>query len=597
MGSPHSHLLEVEMRFSASGEGVELVMPAWTPGSYLLREFARNVQDFEATGGEGRTLAWTKLDKGTWRIDAPAGEEVRVRYRVYANELTVRTSHLDATHAFVSPASVFMFVRGREIEPLHLEVAPPEGWRVATALRSPEALRFEAANYDELVDSPLEIGVHRRVEWEQDGIPHAFAIWGRGGYDPERLVADTRRIIDVAAGLFGGLPYDRYLFILHLFPGGRGGLEHKASCALQAERWAFEGEAYDQLLGLIAHEFFHVWNAKRIRPAALGPFDYTSENYTRDLWVVEGLTTYYTDLIVRRAGLLSEEKYLARLADMIERLEKSPGRLHQSLAESSFDTWIRFYRPDENSGNSQISYYHKGALVGLLLDLEIRRATQGRRSLDDVMHLLWERYGRADIGYPEGSVQDVAEEVAGVDLSAFFAAYVRGVEELDYEQALTAVGLELKKEPGRVPAERADAGASEAGGGMGGTEKVPDVARVEARLGVRMREEGGRLTVASVRADGPGRAAGLDARDEILALDGLRVGGVAEMAARLGGMAEGARVDVALFRRDELLRVEVAVGPEATGKWRLVPVEGASAELVELREGWLAEMAGEAPRN
>jgi predicted metalloprotease with PDZ domain len=450
-------------------------------------------------------------------------------------------------------------------------------------------MRFEAADYDELVDSPLEIGEHRRVEWEQDGIPHAFAIWGRGGYEPERLVADTRRIVDVAAGMFGGLPYERYLFILHLFPGGRGGLEHKASCALQAERWAFDGEAYEQLLALIAHEFFHVWNAKRIRPAALGPFDYTAENYTRDLWVVEGLTTYYTDLIVRRAGLLSEEKYLARLADMIERLERSPGRRHQSLAESSFDTWIRFYRPDENSGNSQISYYHKGALVGLLLDLEIRRATEGRRSLDDVMRILWERYGRADVGYPEGGVEEVAAEVAGVDLAWLFDAYVRGVDELDYSRALDAVGLELNKDAGRATSDRTDPDASQARGCANGAEKVPDAARVEARLGVRMREEAGRLAVASVRADGPGRAAGLDARDEIVALDGLRVGSVAEMAARLGGMKEGARVEVALFRRDELVRVEVAVGAEAAGKWRLVPVEGAEAESVGLRTAWLAE--------
>lgn len=273
---PHAHLVEVDVRFSCEGAGAELVMPAWTPGSYLIREYARHVQDFEAMGEDGSPRHWTKLDKATWRVEAEAGEQLQVRYRVYANELTVRTSHFDATHAFITPASVFMFVRGQEARPLRLEVDAPGSWAVATALQGEEgegdgARRFVALDHDELVDSPLEIGEHRRVEWEQLGKRHAFVMWGRAEVDEARLVRDTRQIIDVVAAMFGGVPYERYLFILHLFPGGRGGLEHRASSALQAGRDAFRGEAYERLLALIAHEYFHVWNGKRIRPAALGP--------------------------------------------------------------------------------------------------------------------------------------------------------------------------------------------------------------------------------------------------------------------------------------------------------------------------------------
>ncbi|HET7322194.1 MAG TPA: hypothetical protein VFI96_06840, partial [Longimicrobiaceae bacterium] len=351
MPEPHSHLFQVEIRLDADGP-VELAMPSWTPGSYLMREFARHVQNFSAEC-DGAPVAWQKVSKSVWRVEAPTGRELTVRYRVYANETSVRTSHLDSTHGYVNGASVFLFVRGREQEPIELEIDAPEDWRATTSLPARGDFHFTARNYDELVDSPVEIGTHTLLEWEQEGVPHRYAIWGRGNYDADRLVADTRRIIAAESEMFGGLPYDQYTFILHLLPEGRGGLEHAASSSLQASRWTFEGEQYEDFLALVAHEFFHVWNAKRIRPEVLGPFDYTAENYTRNLWVVEGLTTYYTDLMIRRAGIISEERYLKRLADSIGRMQMLPGRRHQTLEESSFDTWIRFYRPDEHTPNSQ----------------------------------------------------------------------------------------------------------------------------------------------------------------------------------------------------------------------------------------------------
>jgi len=569
MPGPHTHLFHVEVRVTAADGPLELALPVWTPGSYLVREYARHVQDFEAWSAAGEPLAWRKVDKTSWRVEASPGEAVVVRYAVYANELTVRTSHLDATHGYVNPATVFMFVRGREGEPLEIEVAAPEGWRATTALARVESdeqaarERFRAADYDQLVDSPLEIGTHTLLEWEVEGRRHRYAIWGEGNFDGDALVRDTTRIINAARELFGELPYRDYTFIVHLVPGGRGGLEHHDSTSLQVDRWTFRGREYtESFLALVAHEFFHLWNGKRIHPAALGPFDYTAENYTRTLWVVEGLTTYYTDLLLVRAGLMKPERYLERLSESIGRLQAQPGRQVQTLEDSSFDTWIKFYRPDENTPNGQISYYHKGSLVGLLLDLRIRATTGNRRSLDDLMRLLWDRYGARGVGYPEsgpGSVPELASEVAGEDLGDFFVRYLGSTVELDYASALDAAGLELV--PGSV-----------------------SVDAVEPRLGMRLREEAGRVVITNVLSGGPAERAGLEARDEVAAVDGFRAS-AAHLAARLAERAAGEPMRLSVFRRDQLLAR--AVVPEAATAPLVIrsvasPTEGQRA----VRAGW-----------
>jgi predicted metalloprotease with PDZ domain len=580
MLEPHSHLFEVEMRIASGGETVDLVMPSWTPGSYLLREFPRNVQDFTATDDAGHPLAWSRTDKNGWRVEMEGAGDLRVSYRVYANELTVRTSHLDASHGYVNGASVFMFVRGREAEPVTLDVEAPPGWKTTTALPAEGKSRFRAADYDQLVDSPLEIGEHLLLEWEQSGRPHRYAVWGSGNLDPDRLIADTRRIIATCERFFGDLPYASYTFILHLLPDGRGGLEHRDSCSLQADRWAFEGEAYENFVALVAHEFFHVWNGKRIRPEPLGPFDYTRENYTRSLWVVEGLTTYYTELILRRAGLVTPERFLARLAESITRFRALPGRHRQTLADSSFDSWIRFYRPDEHTPNAQISYYQKGALVGMLLDLELRRRTGNERSLDDLMRLLWERYGAVDEGYPEagaGSVEALASELSGSDLSPLFDRWIRGTDELEYERSLTAAGLAFGRDPGSEPRPAAPPTIR----------RPPDPVVLEARLGVRVREQGGRLRIAHVLSDTPGWRAGLNAADELVALDGLRISSTAELANRVWAEEEGSEVLMAVFRRDQLLSLPLRVGSRPTPRLQITHIMDPTPEQDAIYSGWL----------
>jgi predicted metalloprotease with PDZ domain len=616
---PHSHLIRVEMRLVPQGDALLLAMPSWTPGSYLMREFPRNVQDFEARAADGTPLPWRKLDKNRWQVDAGGAGEVTVRYRVYANELTVRTSHVDATHAHINGASVFMYVEGREAETHRLQVDAPEGWQTSTALEALSPGVFTAANYDELVDGPLEIGTHNLLEWEQDGVPHAFAIWGRAHHPHPRLVEDTRRIVDAAAAMFGGLPYPRYLFILHLVGTGRGGLEHANSTVLQMPRDCFHGEQYESLLALIAHEFFHVWNVKRIRPEPLGPFHYTRENYTRNLWVSEGLTTYYTDLLLVRAGLMKPERYLERLADAIARHEALPGRHHQSVEESSFDAWIRFYRPDAHSPNAQVSYYHKGALVALLLDMEIRRTSGGERSLDDVMLLLWERYGARDVGFPEEPAQGIrriAEEVYGGSLEQFFQRYVSGVDELEIDDALAVVGMmrsggggtegggseahddAAPRTPGHsrhprseavetTPASRAGTpGAPEPSRGMRQDARPTDAALLEARLGIRVAAAGAGAKIGFVLQGTTGHAAGLNAGDEIVALDAFRVS-AADLPARIRHRDPETEITLSVFRRDELLSLPVRLGPHPPPRLRLIPDPDATSEQRAIAAAWL----------
>jgi predicted metalloprotease with PDZ domain len=621
--------MTIEMRIPAASGPLDLVMPAWIPGSYLIREFARNVQDFVAHDGSGLRLRCAKIDKATWRVEGHGPGPVVVRYRVYANELSVRTSHLDASHGFVNGASVFMFARGMEDEPVRLAIEAPSGWRVSTSLHETESGEFLAENYDELVDCPLELGTHRTIAWSQEGVPHRYAVWGPGRIDEKRLIADTRRIIEVCSGMFEGIPYERYLFILHVVPEGRGGLEHKNSCALQVPPSWLDGD-YEHLLALVAHEFFHVWLGKRIRPEPLGPFDYTAENHTRHLWVVEGFTTYYTDLILLRAGLISPARYLERLGDSIARLRSLPGRHRQSLEESSFDAWIRFYRPDANTPNAQISYYHKGSLVALALDLEIRRESRGERSLDDVMRILWERYGAVDTGFPEeGGIQEAVEEVYGDRVDRLFDAYVSGTEEIDFDRHLEAVGLELvayeggggpaSMESGDFAALGAEA-AEQANGipvnagstGAVGEALPPEALAMDAelrgaparppsrlrpsppsaaewRLGLRLREDAGRMVVAFVLADTPAHAAGINAGDQILAVEGVRASS-AWLDQTVRYAEAGSPLEIVVSRRDELRTIRVVLGEETPRLARIVPSGGAAPWQLAVRAGWLRAM-------
>ncbi|ABU59238.1 M61 family metallopeptidase [Roseiflexus castenholzii] len=586
---PHTHLYDVTLDIpSVDGPTLDLALPAWTPGSYLIRDYARHVQQFAAANDRGEPLPWQKIDKTTWRIMASNARSVRVTYQVYAFDLSVRTSHLDGTHGYFNPSNLCMYRCGHLHEPCVVHVQTPLEWRVTTGLERIDGAgertgwaTFRANDYDELVDSPFECGTHRLLTFEVDGIPHEIALWGRGNEDERQILADTRTIVETTRAMFGGLPYQRYVFIVHLVDGEYGGLEHRNSVSNIVDRWGFRpARSYERFLALTAHEFFHVWNVKRIRPAPLGPFDYARENYTRQLWVMEGITSYYDHLILLRAGLISRERYLETLADDIKLLQSQPGRALQSLEQSSFDAWIKFYRPDENGPNSSVSYYLKGSLVALLLDLEIRRRTGGARSLDDVMRYLYAEYAgdqvhdlysgafakRPGFDDDDGFCRAV-EAVAGEEGGAYRALLARAVastDELEYDRAFDAVGLRL----------------------VWGHSLEKENDHLPAWHGLRLKTDHGRLKVSVVLAGGPGESAGIYAGDELIALDGVRID-EERLKARLAERKPGDTVLFSLFRRDDLLHIPLQLTESPPDTLTITPVESPTEEQQRLLDGWL----------
>jgi predicted metalloprotease with PDZ domain len=578
---PHTHLYEVTFTIgNVTMPRIDLQMPVWTPGSYLVREFGRNLQDFEARDANGDRLNWQKTDKSTWRVEAGASSNrprtISVSYRVYANELTVRTSHLDSSHAYFNGASVFMYVKGATDLPLKLKIDAPEGWRVTTPLGlAPGADGFYSSpNYDILVDSPTEAGKHQLLEFTARGKTHRIAVWGEGEYEPARLKEEFAKIVEEGALIFGGLPYDHYTFIIHIQPEIGGGLEHLNSTTCQTTPRAFmTRRGYRNFLGLISHEYFHLWNVKRIRPFALGPFDYQRENYTRALWVSEGITDYYGEQLLRRAGLISTHEYLEGIANNILSYESTPGRLEQTAESASFDSWIKFYRPDENSINSAMSYYLRGDLLGWLLDFEIRTRTGGARSLDDAMRLLLENYGLPKPGFTDAGLKAAFEKVAGGDLTDFFKRYVSGNEEIDFDAYLQRAGLRLSR------SYRPDTFGADRKSGSPGT------------LGLRTRISGDRVFAASVTAGLPAYEGGINAGDELVALDGQRIGAgnVNERINVLDELRAGQNVTLTVFRRERLMNLELTAAVKPFDLYRIAEVKDATPQQLALRQAWLRE--------
>lgn len=577
MPHPTTHLFAITIDITDADESdVDLLLPSWTPGSYMVRDYARHVQEFAAETG-GKALYWHKVAKDMWRIATGGAATLRVTYNVYAFELTVRTSHLDDSHGYMNNANLLMYVAEHQHEPLTLRVVTPSNWKVTTGLElldheatngTTHTTHFAAHDYDELVDCPIECGDHRLLSFEVDGIAHRMALWGHGNEDTQRIVQDTQRIVETQRNLFGSLPYSHYTFILHLADGRGGGLEHRNSVTNLVDRWTFQPHHYyERFLALQSHEFFHVWNVKRIRPAPLGPFNYRGENYTRLLWAMEGITNYYDRLILCRAGLITPERYLDLVSEDILTLQSQPGRNLQSLEESSFDAWIKFYRPDENSANSSTSYYLKGCLVALMLDLEIRQRTNNTRSLDDVLRYLFANYPISEPGIPEaGGMLAAVEAVAGPADGAYallFARYIAGTEELDYNRALGHAGLRLEWSYKEA---RSDG--------------------PPAWLGVKTKQEAGRTLVAYVPSNSPAYSAGIYAGDELVALNGYRVD-EARLTARLSEGAPGDAISLILFRRDELIEVTVTLGPAPYDRLRISYETQSTNQQQELQHAWL----------
>ncbi len=575
--APETHLFELEATFPAdvfAGGDAVFWLPVWTPGSYLVREFARHVEGVSAADAAGAKLACERLDKRSWRVARPATPgPVTLRWKVFARDLTVRTSYLDADLAYFNGANLFLTSDAVVRTAIALEVEVPPGRRAVCALPSQGPGRFAARHYDELCDSPVAVHAGAHVEFEVRGKPHVLSIAGTGPVDPQRMAADLAKLVEVEAGLFGGLPYDRYAFLVLLTDKGRGGLEHEASCALLYPRHGLaDPRTYEDFLQLAAHEVFHLWNVKRIKPAALVPYDYSQEQYTRLLWAFEGFTSYYDVLVPCRAGLYSEQRFLEKMGESATDVQRTPGRQVVSLSEASLCAWVKYYRPDENSPNSTVSYYVKGEVMAMLLDLALREATGNARSLDDVMRLLWERHGQTGAGVPEDGVEAAAVEVGGEAIRDFFARYVRGTEELPYEEKLEVAGVAVGR--------RQREGERDKGG-------TPPREREKATrgwFGASVRE-GDRPVVASVLRGSPAERAGVAADDELVALDGERLDG--SWASRLEQKRPGETSTLHVFRRGQLRALPLTFGERPKDTLWLARDEQAPEPAKAILASWL----------
>jgi predicted metalloprotease with PDZ domain len=571
--APQTHYVEVEALVPTDGEPtVELVMAVWTPGSYMVREYARNVEDLTAATAAGAPLAVEKTRKNRWRIAVRGAPRVRVRYRVYAREMSVRTNFVDAGFAILNGAATFVTRAGAGHRPHDVRVVLPPAWKEAVCALPPppedtSAVSFRAADFDTLVDSPLYAGNAALHRFTVDGKPHLLVNEGEDAlWDGAQTAADVERIVREEAAFWGSLPYERYVFF-NLIVEGSGGLEHKSSTVLMTSRWRpHTRDGYVGWLGLVAHELFHAWNVKRLRPLALGPFDYEDEVYTRELWMPEGLTSYYEEVIVHRAGLSTRKEALKRLGKEIESLQTAPGRRVQSVEDASFDAWIKYYRQDENFPNSGVSYYTKGAVIGFLLDAKIRHATDGRASLDDVLRRAYPRFSR-ERGFRSDEFQALASEVAGTDLAPWFHRVLATTEELDYREALDWYGLRF------TDSKKKDEEDDEDRRGW---------------LGADTEVQGGRLVVTQVKKETPAYEAGLNVGDEILAVGDHRVPPTADgWKERLKSYPPGTQDALLVARRERLLRVPVTFREEPRLIWKLEADPQATPEQQAHLEAWL----------
>lgn len=558
--NPGGHLFEVTLTVAAPAEDGQVIsMPNWIPGSYLIRDFARHVVSIRACAGD-RELELTKLDKCRWQAEA-CREPITFSLDVLAADLSVRGAHLDTTHAFFNGPCVFPRVVGQASTPCEVDIAPPPApighdWRVATSMRRLGAAQYGfgtyvASDYDELIDHPVEIGTLLIGEFEAGGVPHAIAVRGHTRFDMARVCRDLATLCEQQQKLLG-LPadLDRYLFLLLVLPDGYGGLEHCWSSSLMCSRGdlPLRGEAgvksgYRKFLGLCSHEYFHLWNVKRMKPARFTPYDLRAEAHTGLLWVFEGVTSYYDKLAVARCGLITRDSYLELIGRTITRVMRTRGRFRQSVEESSFDAWTKFYRQDANSTNTMISYYTKGSLIALALDLTIRRDTRNEVSLDTVMRECWSQFGDAGEGMPERGLESVAGEVSGLDLQEFFERYVRGTTDLPLSKLLGEFGVGMHL--------RVAEGNDDLGGKAASADFVPT-----PWLGMHVAARPGPDLVSVVHAGSPAEKAGLAAGDTLVALNDVRWT-AAGFDNALREHHAGDRVTVSVFRNDELMRFKV----------------------------------------
>lgn len=554
--NPHAHIFKVTLEIAKPNKSGQLLsLPSWIPGSYMIRDFAKNIINLKASSNN-KPIVFEKTDKSSWQIE-PTNDSIQIEYQVYAWDLSVRSAHFDMTHAFFNGTSLFLMPHGFENEECTVNIKQPteeqySTWKTTTSLTSEniDALGFghyQANNYDELIDHPVEIGTHTEFDFTVQNTTHAMAFTGVHRADSERLKRDVTKVCETHSTMFGELPkLDKYIFLTMVTGDGYGGLEHRSSTSLMCSRddlpLASEpdepNEKYRNFLGLCSHEYFHTWNIKRIKPESFLPYDLTKETYTRQLWAFEGITSYYDELALIRSGVISIDSYLELIGQTITRVLRGKGRFNQSVAESSFEAWTKFYKQDESAPNTIVSYYAKGALLALCLDLTIRKETNNEKSLDDIMRFLWNNYGKKSIGLAEGKIESIVSEVSGIKLDSFFEKYLYSTEDLPLADLLSEFGINFNLRPTTSVDDK---------GGKPDTDNVKHTGSIGARL--TSNTLGAKIV--QVFSDESAEVAGLSAGDIIISINKLQIT-KSNINKTIESYNIGDELLIHAFRRDEL---------------------------------------------
>ncbi len=554
---PTHHEGKVRIDFPATGgASLDVQMPVWRTGRYQILPLPNGIRSFGAEDGDGRPLRWEKVDNATWRIHGVQGRKVRVRYDLFANELGLRTRHIDDSHAYLNPSAVFLYAEPFRKQQARVSVTLPQGWKAFSGMEQPRANNFVAADWDVLTDSPIEAGPHQLRSFESGGRRYELVIWGKGNHDGDRIAADLKKLVPESQSIWQGYPYRRYLFVVHATDGASGATEHLNSTVIQLPRYRFKpDDSYLRFLATASHELIHTWNVKAYRPAGLVPYDYQRENLTDLLWVAEGTTDYFDNHLLLRAGLMKPAQYFDHLADAIEANGRRPGRRLQSVAEASFDQWIA--PSGMRANNASVDIYSEGAIASWALDIALLKQTGGRVSYRDVHRLLHKRFDSRVRGYTAADMRAILRELTGSNWDAWWARHVDAPFSADFSALLAPVGLRLE----------------------GGVERIADAGWTTEASGDSMR-------LTSVLADGPAWQAGFEADDILVAIDGKKVD-ESRLAAILGDDKPGDSVEVSFFRRDELQRASLVLGARPKTRPKVVPVAAPTAQQKALFERWL----------
>ncbi len=589
---PEAHLFTITCHINKPDpQGQQFQLPNWIPGSYMIRDFAKNIISFKAADSAGNKLDHKKLNKSCWQVQA-CDSGITIQYEIYAWNLSVRSAHMDTTHGFFNGTSVFLAVNGQEDSACSVDIQKPDGedfktWRVATSLKPLESTQYsfgfyQAKNYDDLIDHPVEMGIFDVGTFYINGIQHDIVLTGKHRADIPKLCEDLKIICQTHADFFGELPdIKHYLFLTMVVGEGYGGLEHRSSTSLLCSRTdlPLAGQAqtseYRNFLGLCSHEYFHTWNVKRIKPEAYLPYDLSQEVYTEQLWAFEGITSYYDELALVRSKIISEEHYLEMLGKNITRVMRGNGRTKQSVAESSFDTWTRFYKQDESAPNNIVSYYAKGALIALGLDFTIRKATNNKKSLDDVMQSLWNQYGKKGIGVPEKTIETIAADIAGEDLSNFFGKFLYGTQDLPLADYFNSVGIALNSY------------ISDSVDNTGGVKNKLEKEDIKTTsVGARVIHNPLGAKLSHIFDDSNAQKAGLSAGDIAIAVDNIQVT-KSNFEKLLQSYPPNSKIPVHAFRRDELMLFSLQMTPAKENTFYLEVVDSQSELSINNRKQWL----------